>query len=134
MDGDLRPRARVDVVAAAGGLEGMRVILRDFYDRLFVDPMVGFFFAGRDKARLVELQLQFTARALGADVVYEGRPMPEAHAGLPPILPGHFDRRHKLLADVLAAHGVPDEAREAWLAYDRSFRRAVLRMGAADER
>jgi truncated hemoglobin YjbI len=104
----------------------MRVILRDFYDRLFVDLIVGFFFTGRDKPRLVEHQLHFTARALGADVVYSGRPMPEAHAGLPPILDGHFDRRHKLLGDVLREHAVPDAARDAWLAYDRSFRRAVL--------
>ena len=118
--------APVDVVALVGGLDGMRVILRDFYDRLFTDIIVGFFFAGRDKAQLVEHQLRFTARALGADVVYEGRSMPDAHAGLPPILQGHFDRRHKVLEDVLRAHGVPEAAREAWLAYDRSFRRAVL--------
>jgi len=118
--------ARVDVVALVGGLDAMRVILRDFYDRLFVDLIVGFFFAGRDKAQLVEHQLHFTARALGADVVYTGRSMPDAHAGLPPILQGHFDRRHKLLGDVLRAHAVPAAARDAWLDYDRSFRRAVL--------
>ncbi len=117
------------VVERVGGLDAMRVILRDFYDRLFVDPMIGFFFAGRDKALLVERQLQFTAAALGGDIVYEGKPIPEAHAALP-ILPGHFDRRHKLLGDVLDAHGVDAEAREAWLAFDRSFRRAVLKLGA----
>lgn len=117
---------RVDVVALVGGLDAMRDILRDFYDRLFTDLIVGFFFAGRDKAQLVEHQLRFTARALGSDVLYEGRSMPDAHAGLPPILQGHFDRRHKLLGDVLRERGVPDAARDAWLAYDRSFRRAVL--------
>jgi truncated hemoglobin YjbI len=117
---------RVDVLAAVGGLEGMRAILRDAYARFAADLMIGFFFRGRDLAQLVEHQLRFTARALGADVVYEGRPIPEAHAALPPILPGHFDRRHALLAQVLREHAVPDDAREAWLAYDRSFRRAVL--------
>lgn len=118
------------VVERVGGLDAMRVILRDFYDRLFADPMIGFFFAGRDKALLVERQLQFTAAALGAPgVVYEGKPIPEAHAGLP-ILKGHFDRRHKVLGDVLEAHGVDAESRAAWLAFDRSFRRAVLKQGA----
>ncbi len=120
------PPQPVDVLAAVGGLEGMRAVLRDLYTRLFADPMVGFFFQGRDLERLVEHQLRFTARALGADIAYTGRPLPEAHAGLPPILPGHFDRRHTLLAQVLRAHAVPDDAREAWLAYDRAFRRAVL--------
>jgi hemoglobin len=123
---DAPPAPRVDVLAAVGGLPGMRAILRDFYARLAADLMVGFFFQGRDLAQLVEHQLRFTARALGADVAYEGRPIPEAHAALPPILPGHFDRRHALLAQVLRAHSVPDDAREAWLTYDRSFRRAVL--------
>lgn len=117
------------VVERVGGLDAMRVILRDLYDRLFVDPMIGFFFSGRDKELLVERQLQFTAAGLGASVVYEGKSIPDAHAGLP-ILKGHFDRRHKLLADVLDAHGVDAESRAAWLAFDRSFRRAVLKQGA----
>ena len=104
----------------------MRAILRDFYDRLFTDLIVGFFFQGKDKAELVERQLQFTARSLGVDIEYRGQSMPKAHATLPPILPGHFDRRHKLLADVLEAHEVPDDIRKAWLDYDKSFRRAVV--------
>ena len=123
-DAALAPR--VDVVAAVGGLEAMRAILRDLYARLAADLMIGFFFQGRDLDRLVDHQLRFTARSLGADVIYEGRPIPEAHAALPPILPGHFDRRHALLAKVLADHAAPGDARDAWLAYDRSFRRAVL--------
>lgn len=117
---------RTDWVERMGGIDVVRAVLRDFYDRLFADPLVGFFFAGRDKPTLIERQLEFTARALGHDIAYAGRSMPEAHAGLPPILPGHFDRRHALLAAAVAAHAVPAAARDAWLAYDRSFRRAVL--------
>ena len=119
-------KERIDWVARIGGIEAMRAVLRDFYDRLFVDPIVGFFFAGRDKPTLIERQLEFTARALGHDIGYRGRSVPDAHATLPPILPGHFDRRHKLLADVITMHAIPDDARTAWLAYDRSFRRAVV--------
>lgn len=124
----LKPRQQFpDFFERLGGEDRARAIFRDLYDKLFADLLVGFFFAGKDKALLIERQLEFTARSLGANVAYHGKSMPEAHAPLPPILPGHFDRRHKLLADVLSAHGVDDELREAWLAYDKSFKRAVVR-------
>lgn len=113
-------------MALVGGLARMREVLRDFYDCLFEDMLVGFFFQGRDKELLIERQLQFTARAFGADVVYEGKSMPDAHAPLPPILPGHFDRRHRLLEETLRKHALPVDAIDAWLQYDKSFRRAVL--------
>jgi len=109
-----------------GGLDGMRVILEDFYERLLRDVMVGFFFQGRDQRLLVERQLQFTARALGAPIVYQGQSIPKAHAGLP-ILAGHFDRRHQILKETLEAHQVPDAFRTRWLALDQSFRRAVIK-------
>ena len=121
------PWRDVDIVEQSGGLEGMRAILEDFYTRIFDDLLIGFFFRGRSKALLVERQLQFTARAFGADIVYMGASIPEAHAPLPPILAGHFDRRHKVLSDTLHAHQVPESARIAWLAFDRSFYRAVVR-------
>lgn len=110
---------------AAGGLDGIRSVVADFYDRLFSDVMVGFFFHGHDKGELTERQTQLVARALGGDVVYEGRPIREAHAGLP-ILPGHFDRRHRILAETLADHGVDGAARDAWLSFDRRLRPLIL--------
>ncbi|MBK8172354.1 MAG: group 1 truncated hemoglobin [Sandaracinaceae bacterium] len=115
-----------DVIERIGGLDRMREVLRDFYDQLFDDMLVGFFFQGRDKKKLIERQLQFTARAFGAEIVYEGKSMPDAHGPLPPILPGHFDRRHRLLEEALRRHALPEDAIEVWLAYDKSFRRAVL--------
>ena len=65
---------------------------------------------------------------------YTGKSIPDAHAALP-ILPGHFDRRHTLLAQVLEAHAVPDEVRQTWLRLDQGLRSSVLRVGRerADE-
>jgi hemoglobin len=111
---------------ALGGLTGMREILRDFYDRLYADVLIGFFFQPFDKAQLVEQQARFMGRALGGDVAYDGKSMRAAHRPLP-ILPGHFDRRHTVLRQTLLDHGVPDEAREAWLALDQQLRSHVLR-------
>ena len=83
-----------------GGEPALRAVLRTLYDRLFDDLMVGFLFAGKDKERLIEHQLWFTARFLGGPSRYEGKSIPDAHAALP-LLPGHFDRRHHLLAEAL---------------------------------
>lgn len=116
------------LIAQVGGPATVRAILDDLYARLFDDPMVGFLFAGHDRARIVEMQLAFTRRMLGDDVSYDGRSIPDAHEALP-ILPGHFDRRHHLLREVLVAHRVPDEAREAWLMLDQGLRTAVLKVG-----
>jgi truncated hemoglobin YjbI len=113
-----------------GGETKLRAILKTFYDRLFDDAMVGFLFAGKDKAKLIEHQLWFTARFLGGPSRYEGRSLPDAHAALP-ILAGHFDRRHWILREVLEAHGVPAAARDEWLRVDESLRHAVIKSGAA---
>jgi len=112
-----------------GGEAAVRAVLQTLYDRLFVDPIVGFLFEGKDKAHLVEQQLAFTCRFLGGPQRYTGMPLPEAHAKLP-LLPGHFDRRRRLLVLALDEHGVPTEVRDAWLAIDESLRGSVLAAGS----
>ena len=112
------------------GEEGLRRVLQTLYDRLFDDAMIGFLFSGKDKAKLIEHQLWFTAKFLGGPSHYEGRSIPDAHAALP-ILPGHFDRRHHMLREVLEEHHVPDAVREEWLRVDQSLRHAVIKSGSA---
>jgi truncated hemoglobin YjbI len=111
-----------------GGEERVRAILQSLYDKLFDDPIVGFLFAGKDKARIVEQQLAFTCRFLGGPHSYEGKPLPEAHAPLP-LLPGHFDRRHRLLEQTLDEQNVPVEVKRWWLKIDQSLRQSVLAAG-----
>ncbi|MGD0675297.1 MAG: group 1 truncated hemoglobin [Polyangiaceae bacterium] len=110
---------------AMGGEPAVRSVLQSLYDRLFIDPMVGFLFEGKNKAAIVEAQVAFTSAFLGGKARYEGKPLPEAHAALP-LLPGHFDRRHRLLEEVLAVHGVPAEVRRLWLQIDEALRTSVL--------
>jgi hemoglobin len=113
---------------AVVGESGVRAILQSLYDKLFDDPMVGFLFQGADKARIVEQQVAFTCGFLGGLQRYEGKPLPEAHARLP-LLPGHFDRRHWVLGQVLTEHGVPDDVKQAWLRIDEGLRPSVLASG-----
>jgi truncated hemoglobin YjbI len=110
---------------AIGGEARVREVVQVLYDRLFTDPMVGFLFEGKDKAHIVEQQVAFTCRFLGGPQTYEGLPLPRAHASLP-LLPGHFDRRHSLLDQVLGECRVPLEVRRAWLQIDQALRPSVL--------
>jgi hemoglobin len=115
----------------AGGADVIRAVLRDFYDRVFADVMIGFHFKGADKERLIAREAELTLQALGADVAYTGRPLRAAHAPHP-ILGGQFMRRRKLLADAIDRAGLPSVVRDAWLAHTDSLR-AVVTRDASDE-
>jgi truncated hemoglobin YjbI len=104
----------------------LRAVLTDFYDRVFVDVMIGFMFEGKDKARLVDKEYELVAALLGAGTKYTGRPMRSAHAAHT-IFGGHFERRMQLLRNVFAAHDVPATVAKAWLDHAESLRSQVTR-------
>ena len=114
---------------AAGGEGAVREVLSRLYAQLVVDPMVGFLFDGKDIAHIVEQQVAFTCAFLGGPHRYEGQSLPSAHAALP-LLSGHFDRRHHLLAQVLEESGMPEAVRREWLRIDLVLRASVLASGA----
>ncbi len=106
----------------------LRAVVRDFCERVFSDVMIGFFFNGlgaEQRARLIELEYQMTARMLGAKLSYEGRPLGEAHQRAR-ILDGHFARRLQILRETLADHQVPAEVQKAWLEHTESLRSQVV--------
>jgi hemoglobin len=108
-----------------GGDAGMLLILQEFYDRLYADLMVGFFFHPHDKQRLIQSQLHFMARALGGPDRYQGPPIRAVHAALP-IQAGHFHRRHQILRDTLRDLKVDEAAAAAWLELDRRLVPSVM--------
>jgi hemoglobin len=103
----------------------VRAIIVDFYERVFADVMIGFMFEGVDRERLVQREYEFSARHLGADVVYTGRTMRAAHAKHP-IRRGHFQRRNVIFEETLRAHDVPAPIREAWMRKLRALESVVL--------
>ena len=106
------------------GGDALRAVITDFYDRVFADVMIGFLFAGKDRRRLIDREWEFTARFLGADLAYQGRSMPEAHARVP-ILGGHFERRLQILRNTLADHRVDAEVAQAWIDHQLALRAQV---------
>lgn len=133
-------KAQWSLLEECGGEARLRALLQDFYDTLYNDVFIGFFFLPHDKQSLIEHQLHYVIHHLGkrpgADTFppYEGRSMREAHQKIP-ILAGHFDRRHVLLKETLERHDVPEHVREAWLELDQRLRPLILKKGraAADE-
>lgn len=113
------------LVGRVGGIDGVRRILRRFYARLAADPMVGFFFAGRDLGSIVEGQLGFMLWAFGEVPQLRVRHPRDAHLGLPPILRGHFDRRLVILEETLRDAGLVEEDVRAWLKVESALRRQV---------
>jgi hemoglobin len=106
------------------GGDALRAVIADFYDRVFDDIIIGFLFTGKDKQRLVEMEWQFTAKFLGADLPYRGKSMPEAHKRVP-ILGGHFERRLQILRNTLADHHVDPEVQKAWIDHQLAMRALV---------
>jgi hemoglobin len=108
-----------------GGEAGLGAILKDFYHRMSEDILIGFFFDGKDIDHIAEMQKQFLMRAMGATPSYAGKPPAKAHDELAPILKGHFDRRLRILEDVLRSHGLGDEDIRTWIEFESAFREGI---------
>lgn len=104
----------------------LRAVITEFYARLFPDVMIGFLFQGKDRARLIDKEYEFTAQLLGADVKYTGRPLRTAHAQSP-IFGGHFERRLQILRETLRDCDVDPEVTQAWIDHTRRLRAQITR-------
>jgi truncated hemoglobin YjbI len=119
------PTPRGPALFARIGEPALRAVLSDFYDRLFADVMIGFFFAGKDKGHLVEREYELTAKLLGAPgVVYRGLPMRTAH-GKHAIFGGQFERRLQILRETLADHAVDPEVARVWIEHTLALRAQI---------
>jgi len=111
---------------ALGSEANLRRIMAVFYARMAEDPMIGFFFSGKDLALIADKQAEFLLRAMGARSSYTGKPPAQAHQQLPPILPGHFDRRLVILKATLQSEGLGPEQITAWIEFETTFRDSVV--------
>ena len=107
-----------------GGEPVLRAIIDHFIDRVVADTMIGFFFARINKDRLKQLEYEFAAQHLGADVVYSGRQIHEAHQRHA-IMGGQFRRRLVLLKETLAAFDVPEHIVEHWVQHTLALEGSV---------
>lgn len=116
-------------------------ILLRFYERQADDVLIGFFFADpsregglRDLRTIARKQGQFMLRSAGLVALEFTRPPNKAHADLPPILEGHFHRRLTILRELLSAEGLSSADTETWVAFEESFKTAVLLGASRDQK
>ncbi len=108
-----------------GGLDGLRKVLIEFYERIFKDPMISYLFAAQNKALLVERELEWTAKALGYPIEYKGKGIARAHQAHA-IRRGHFFRRNQLLLETLQSQALPKECIDWWMEHSAAMERAIL--------
>lgn len=75
------PESEPSLFDRIGGDETVAKLVDVFYDRVFADPELGPFFANSSKEKLVHMQREFFATALGGPTEYTGRPLNEVHFG-----------------------------------------------------
>lgn len=109
-----------------GGEPKLRAIVDDFIDRCFDDVMIGFLFARADRDRIKRFEYQHAAKALGAQIEYEGRPLDDTHRPHR-ILGGQFDRRKQILKETLHDHAVSKGVVEAWISHQDRLRHLITR-------
>ena len=109
------------------GEEKIRDILHRFYLKMSDDILLGFFFDGKDLAHIAERQGDFLLRAMGAVPSYSGLAPSDAHREIAPILSGHFDRRLKLLEEILVESKLTPKEVIAWIGFENAFRDAILK-------
>ncbi|MCB9760795.1 MAG: group 1 truncated hemoglobin [Alphaproteobacteria bacterium] len=107
-----------------GGEPGLRRIFTDLLARMGADFVIGYLFAGRDVARIIEMEVSLAASHLGGPERYAGRSVARVHGPLR-INRGHFRRRMAFLRTTLRDHGVDEDIIARWVAHDLRLEPAV---------
>lgn len=101
-------------------------IVRKFYDRAFLDPMISHFFFNLDHEYLIRMQTQFTLNMLGVEKKpYEGKPLKHAHSRLP-LTNVHFNRRQVLMKEVLEESGISQQLQKTWIQLEERLRPVIV--------
>ena len=109
-----------------GGPDHLRPYLNTFYQRMQQDPMISFFFEGKDIDAIIQNQEALLLKVGGYAKEYRGSPPGQAHIQLPKIRIGQFERRLKILDETLEDMGVEKEYRDIWVNFEDSFRNVIV--------
>jgi hemoglobin len=92
----------ITLFVRVGGEQGVKNLVRSFYDRVLKDPELAPFFESASIDRLYAMQYEFFAAALDGPVKYSGLSIHQAHFGRG-IEKEHFARFVNHLIDTLQA-------------------------------
>lgn len=108
-----------------GGIEGVKSLIDDFYQRVLADEFLAHFFEKTDMNRLRLMQFEFIASALGGPIQYSGAELTAVHAGRG-ITNQHFAKFAGHLASTMEDRGIPHEVVDAMLGRLATFRDKVV--------
>ncbi len=91
-----------------GGSEVIDELVTQFYERVFADPELATFFQDTAREKLIKMQREFFAAALGGPIKYSGLSLAHAHHGRG-IRRRHFQRYVGHLVDTLEGMNVGDD-------------------------
>lgn len=114
------------------GEEFISQAIREFYKRVFVDPMIGYFFFKSDQEQLIQKQILFVCSMLGStEHSYSGLPLQKAHGSLN-IRPAHFMRRQQILKEVLADLDLAENLSAEWLKREKKLKSLIVKASSCE--
>jgi len=114
------------LVTEIGGETVLFSILKDFYEIMSKDILIGFFFEKHDLEHIATMQGKFILMVAGLAKTFEGKGPATAHTSLPPILTGHFDRRLVILRELLKSRKLTEAQIGTWVQFEESFRKIIV--------
>jgi hemoglobin len=108
------------------GAERLATIVRRFYERVFVDPMLSHFFMNMDHEHLVAMQTDFVSSMLGGPQNYRGKPLEAVHDTMI-IRPPHFRRRQRILQETMEEHGLDEKVIAIWLKQEERLKPLIMK-------
>lgn len=111
---------------AIGGLPTLQKVHKIFYDKVYVHPWLGQFFAGHSQEAIENRQTTFMAEKMGGRIVYMGKDIETAHEAMY-ITEELFELRKQLLDESLREAGLDKGLRERWLKIDGAFMKKIVK-------
>lgn len=114
-----------------GGLDTLRKVHKNFYDKLFVHPWLKQFFVEHPQEIFENQQTNFMSGLMGGPKCYAGKTPKMAHQNIF-ITDEMFETRNAILSQSIKEAGIADDVREEWLAADRTLKRALVKTSVTE--
>jgi len=109
-----------------GGIATLQRVHKIFYDKVYADPWLGKFFAGRNQESIENRQTDFMAEKMGGATKYIGKDPYMAHRAFF-ITEELFELRSNLLRESLNEFGMPAHLIERWIKIDNAFKSKIVK-------
>jgi hemoglobin len=114
-----------------GGYEVVERVHRRFYENIFAEPWLGFFFNTKSISSLVLKQTKFMVAAFGGPDDYHWDTPAIAHMHMF-VTDEQADIREILLRNAIRQEGLSQPLEDRWLAVDQAFRPAIVKHREAE--